>query len=199
MVRTLEAVVMVAVVMSACGRTSDTEPDEKGPDASVDTVLADASADASPTDAAVMYTLTVVPAGDGTGSVESTPAGIACGADCTAELAAGSKVRLTATAAGDSVFVGWSGGGCTGTDTCEVTLAADVSIQAMFAAERSIVVALDGPGGTVSSAPAGIDCPTDCAEAYAPGQSVILTATPAMYSVFAGWTGGTASILGRVR
>ncbi len=48
-------------------------------------------------------------------------------------------------------------------------------------------------GGTVTSAPAGIDCGADCTEGYASGTAVTLTATPAAGSVFAGWSGGGCS------
>ena len=49
-------------------------------------------------------TLTVTRAGTGQGSVESLPAGIACGADCSDTLPPGTLVSLTATAALGSVF-----------------------------------------------------------------------------------------------
>jgi hypothetical protein len=44
-------------------------------------------------------------------------------------------------------------------------------------------------GGTVSSVPAGINCPGDCSETYAYNTSVVLTATPDANSDFAGWSG----------
>jgi hypothetical protein len=50
--------------------------------------------------------------------------------------------------------------------------------------------------GTVSSAPAGISCGSDCSESYASGTSVTLTASAPAGAVFAGWGGacsGTAS------
>ncbi len=43
--------------------------------------------------------------------------------------------------------------------------------------------------GTVTSTPAGIDCGTDCDEAYLPGTSVTLIATPTFDSTFGGWSG----------
>lgn len=43
--------------------------------------------------------------------------------------------------------------------------------------------------GTVTSDPAGINCGTDCSEAYTPGTTVVLTATPTSGSVFIGWSG----------
>lgn len=43
--------------------------------------------------------------------------------------------------------------------------------------------------GTVTSSPAGISCGADCSEPYSSGTSVILTATAASGSTFAGWSG----------
>jgi hypothetical protein len=41
-------------------------------------------------------------------------------------------VTLTAGAAEGSTFAGWSGGGCSGTDPCTVTLATSVAVSARF-------------------------------------------------------------------
>jgi hypothetical protein len=43
--------------------------------------------------------------------------------------------------------------------------------------------------GTVTSSPAGIDCGTACASDYVIRTTVTLTATPALGSIFNGWTG----------
>jgi hypothetical protein len=75
--------------------------------------------------------LTVSEAGTGSGTVTSSPAGIACpGTTCSARFAHGTSVTLTATPASD--FVGWSGGGCSGTGTCKVTMNADTAVTAQF-------------------------------------------------------------------
>lgn len=44
--------------------------------------------------------------------------------------------------------------------------------------------------GTVTSAPAGIDCGSDCKESYKQGMVVMLIATPDTGSLFTGWLGG---------
>jgi PASTA domain/Divergent InlB B-repeat domain len=77
-------------------------------------------------------TLTVLLAGTGSGSVTSSPAGIDCGATCTQAFTLGTRVTLTATPAPDSAFSGWSGGGCSGTGTCVVTLNGDTTVTANF-------------------------------------------------------------------
>jgi hypothetical protein len=78
------------------------------------------------------YTLEVAKAGAGAGSVTSAPAGIACGSACAAEFNQGEALTLNATPGPGSVFSGWSGGGCSGTGTCRVTLNADSTVSAGF-------------------------------------------------------------------
>ncbi|QNL18864.1 hypothetical protein HXX25_05595 [Hyphobacterium sp. CCMP332] len=57
--------------------------------------------------------------------------------------------------------------------------------------DRTLTVSLPGVGsGTVSSAPAGIDCGTECSQDYTLGTSVTLTAAADTGSTFAGWTAG---------
>jgi hypothetical protein len=78
------------------------------------------------------YALTVATAGTGSGSVTSSPAGISCASDCTESYAIGTVVTLTTTPAAGSTFAGWSGGGCTGTGACVVTMSAATSVTATF-------------------------------------------------------------------
>ena len=78
-------------------------------------------------------TLTVTKAGKGAGTVTSSPAGINCGATCSAGFANGSSVTLTASAATGSTFSGWSGSGCSGKGTCTVTMSANRFVKATFA------------------------------------------------------------------
>jgi hypothetical protein len=81
-------------------------------------------------------TLNVTLAGNGSGSVTSNSGGISCtnaGGSCSARLATGTAVLLTAVPSGNSVFDGWSGA-CTGTDpnTCGVTLNSNQAVTATF-------------------------------------------------------------------
>jgi len=133
--------------------------------------------------------LTVTRTGNGT--ITSTPAGISCGTTCSTTFASGTSVALTAAPASGAVFSGWSGA-CSGTGACTVTLAAATTVGAAFApAPVTVTVVRAGLGsGSVTSAPAGIACGTTCAASFASGSSVLLTATPAAGSVFAGWSGG---------
>jgi uncharacterized delta-60 repeat protein len=78
-------------------------------------------------------TLTLTKAGDGTGTVTSSPSGISCASSCASSFTYGTTVTLTASAAAGSSFAGWSGGGCSGTGTCMLTLDADKPVTATFA------------------------------------------------------------------
>ncbi len=79
-----------------------------------------------------VYTLTVTKTGTGAGTVTSSPSGINCGADCTESYTESTAVTLTAIADAGSTFTGWSGGGCSGTGACTVTMNADTTITAAF-------------------------------------------------------------------
>src|SRR5207245_74618 len=137
------------------------------------------------------FTLTVNKAGTGSGTVTSSPAGINCGATCSAAYDSGTVVTLTATPASGSTFTGWSGGGCFGTGTCAVTMTAATTVTATFDRQRfTLTVNKAGIGnGTATSSPAGINCGATCSAAYDRGTVVTLTATPAFGSIFTGWSG----------
>jgi alpha-tubulin suppressor-like RCC1 family protein len=79
-------------------------------------------------------TLSVVRTGTGSGTVSSSPAGISCGTNCSAAYPTGTVVTLTAIPANGSTFGGWTGGGCAGTGTCAVTMAAGTTVTAQFGA-----------------------------------------------------------------
>lgn len=76
-------------------------------------------------------TLSVKTAG-GKGVITGTPGGINCGKTCTASVAAGTIVTLTATPDTGFVFANWSGA-CTGAaTTCSVRVNSSTTAQANF-------------------------------------------------------------------
>jgi hypothetical protein len=147
--------------------------------------------------APVTYKLTVTKTGSG--AVSSDPAGINCGSSCSANFDSDSAVILTAESASGATFSGWSG--CTAFATnplqCQVDMNKAKTVSATFAAVPTppvtykLTVSKTG-NGAVSSAPAGINCGSDCAENFASGTVVTLTAAPAADSTFVSWSGCTA-------
>lgn len=75
--------------------------------------------------------LTVQKQGTGSGTVTSTPGGIACSSDCSAPFIPGTPVVLTALPAPGSTFAGWTGA-CAGTGVCNVTMDGAKSVTATF-------------------------------------------------------------------
>jgi Divergent InlB B-repeat domain len=136
-------------------------------------------------------TLTVSKSGAGSGTVTSSPAGISCGTSCSASYVSGTQVTLTASPAAGSTFTGWTGGGCTGTGTCVVTMNAATTVAANFTVPTfALTVTRAGAGsGTVTSTPAGIACGATCSASFNINTVVTLTAAPASGSTFVGWGG----------
>jgi len=140
------------------------------------------------------FPLTVETTGTGTGTVESTPEGIDCPSECTAEFEEGTEVELTAAAGAGSTFTGWSGA-CTGTGACKVTMNEAKTVKANFdkaAASLKLTVEKEG-NGTVVSSPAGINCGGTCSAEFAEGSKVKLTETPEAGWKFVEWSGGTCA------
>ncbi len=77
--------------------------------------------------------LSVIKKGAGSGTVSSNPPGILCGHDCFETFPHGTLVSLTATPDPGSTFVGWGGGGCSGTGSCVVSMNSSRSVTATFA------------------------------------------------------------------
>ncbi|ABS25884.1 cell wall/surface repeat-containing protein [Anaeromyxobacter sp. Fw109-5] len=151
-----------------------------------------------------LYPLTVARTGLGTGEVISNPAGIVCGATCTAQLVEGTLVTLSATPGGTSVFAGWSGA-CSGMETCVVAMDAAQDVTASFLpGYRLAVSTTGGSAGTVSGGSTGpvgagtISCSAGstagCSAVVATGDGVTLRAAPGQDAVFKGWTGGCTGL-----
>lgn len=91
------------------------------------------------------FTLNVTKTGDGTGTVNSSPAGISCGGDCSEDFSTGSIVMITATPGSNSEFVEWTGS-CMGTNpSCALNMDAPKSATATF--NRTSFQATTTPGG----------------------------------------------------
>lgn len=133
----------------------------------------------------------------GTGSVTSTPAGIDCGASCDLELAVGTTVTLNAMADTDAQFAQWRGACVDSVEaTCEVTLEEDLTITAVFGgSERhDLTVTVSGDeDSSITSTPAGIDCPGTCSADFVEGTEITLTPELGIRSRIQSWAGDGAS------
>jgi List-Bact-rpt repeat protein len=142
------------------------------------------------------FNLTVSRVGSGSGSVSGGP--ISCASTCSASVAKGTTVNLTASPTAPSTFEGW-GGACSGTGGCSVTMDSAKSVTAQFSAPAVptylLTVSKAGSGtGTVTGG--GIDCGVTCAASVPQGSTVTLNAAPGDGSTFTGWSGpcsGTAA------
>ncbi|MGV1048314.1 MAG: InlB B-repeat-containing protein [Solirubrobacterales bacterium] len=139
--------------------------------------------------------LTVTKAGNGTGTVTSTPAGVDCGSTCEAGFTEGTSVVLKAVAGPNTKAVVWSGcGEIVGSNECKVAMSGAKQVTATFTLERfQLTVTKPGSGtGTVSSTPSGISCGATCEAGFEDGKVVTLTASPDPGSQFSGWSGACA-------
>jgi hypothetical protein len=98
-----------------------------------------------------------------------------------------------------SAFAGWQWDCDAPQDEITVTVADDTYCKARFVTRttRTLDVTVNGPG-RVTSAPAGIDCGSDCREDYALNTEVTLTATAEGGSTFQGWSGDPDCLDGNV-
>jgi len=137
------------------------------------------------------YTLSVGTAGAGSGSVNSSPGSVNCGASCSDTFISGTSVTLTATPATGSVFGGWSGA-CTGVGSCSISMDQDRSVTATFnpVPTYTLTVIKAGSGsGTVAETRGSLSCSSTCTSSTGVGLRITLRATPAPGSTFAGWSG----------
>jgi hypothetical protein len=134
--------------------------------------------------------LSVAVVGSGTGSVSSSPTGIACGTDCSESYLDGTAVTLTAAPAAGSILTGWVGCDSSAGPTCTVTMTTGRSVTATFARVHPLTVAKSGiGGGTITSSPAGISCGSTCTAQFIADTNVTLTVVPNLGSVLLSWSG----------
>src|SRR6202140_4406456 len=193
---TVAGVIFLFISGMACGGGSSSQ---SGPAGSYD---AGHPPDAGPQPTS-KKTLGVVKAGAGT--IRSTPAGIDCGANCSAAFDAGTTISLIAVADAGWKFAGWGGACDAGTTSvppsagsaCSLVLSSDSTASATFLAvppqtgrRYALTVTRSGTGhGEVTTNPGGIDCGPTCSSAFDEGEVISLSATPTSGSRFAGWTG----------
>ena len=134
-----------------------------------------------PAQAAVNVTLV------GKGTVTGSAGGIKCPGVCSASVAPGTSVTLTATPTG-SVFTGWTGD-CTGKQaTCVLTANAASAATATFEQVFTLTVKASSKG-TVTSDAGAINCGKSCSASVSSGTVVTLTATPLAGQTFSSWSG----------
>jgi Divergent InlB B-repeat domain len=104
--------------------------------------------------ALIAYPLTVTKTGAGSGMVTGQPAGIDCGATCTASIAYGTKVTLTAAPDKGSAFVGWTGVCQLQGATCIFALTGPSAANAVFGAASP--TSSTRPASTPRSSPVAI-------------------------------------------
>ncbi len=138
--------------------------------------------------------LSVITTGAGTGSVISAPVGIDCNPNCNLAFPLGSEVILSAAAAADSEFIGWSGAGCSGVGNCVITVpdVSGLNVQAEFqpAQTHTLQVVKTGDGsGLVESDLSGIHCGASCSASFVENSVIKLTATADANNQFVAWGG----------
>ena len=183
----LGRMVGATLLVAACGSGSDGAPGtaaDAGPGDEADAALA-------------VHHLEVDVLGEVPGSVTSADGSIACPPTCTADLAQGTSVELTASPEIGSAFTGWSGA-CAGDQaTCTVDVTGDLAVTASFGHDtRTVTLVRTGPGrgsllvenwGAAVGEP--LDCGDSCSGEFSVGGHLWVTAAPEYGSRAGRWSG----------
>ncbi len=131
--------------------------------------------------------LGVSKSGAGSGKVTSNPTGLDCGSTCVAVFSDWADAIVTAVPDAGSTFAGW-GGDASGTAAAKLAMTKDRAVTATFdLIPYTFSVAIEG-NGVISAT--GLTCNgSSCLGTYPYGTVVNISATPAVGSVFSGWTG----------
>ena len=106
------------------------------------------------------------------GTVTSSPSGITCGSTCSADFST-SSVTLSASTSVGTVFAGWSGAGCSGTGTCQLSMTANRSVAANFVAACGNHQLDPGEDCDDGNTTAGDGCENNCT--FTPGVNYVVT------------------------
>jgi hypothetical protein len=168
------------------------------------TMSDDRAVSATFTRSASTFALTVSVTGNGTVAGSGISCTSAGGSSCSANVAAGTTVSMTAQPGSGESFNGW-GGSCAGTaPNCSLTMNSAKAVTASFSGASSNPSASDFPlgvsvtgEGTVTGG--GIQCgsgETACTANQTAGSTITLTAAPGSGAAFTSWGGacsGTAT------
>ncbi|MBK1641101.1 hypothetical protein CKO12_04270 [Chromatium okenii] len=139
------------------------------------------------------FELTVSKSGSGNGTFSSSDGIINCDPTCwsfSTGFSGGAIVNLIATADSNSVFTGWSGGGCSGTGSCTVTMNAAQTVTANFAPTSYSLSINKSGNGLIYSDDYKINCGSTCSANFNGGIIVNLNATPDAGYMFSNWSNG---------
>ena len=127
------------------------------------------------------HTLTTHKIGTGLGTITTIPTNINCGITCTDTIVSKTVLTLTAIADPGSIFTGWSGLDCTGTDDCILTMDAAKTVSATFTLNQyNLITNTIGNGTIYLDPPGGV---------YDYGTVVTVTQSADANSNFVEWSG----------
>ncbi|MFZ1942939.1 MAG: alkaline phosphatase family protein, partial [Acidobacteriaceae bacterium] len=152
-------------------------------------------------------TVTVTPAPAPTVTITANPTSISAGSSSTLTVTATNATSVVVTGSDSSSYTLAASGGTqvvtpksTTTYTATATgaagkVTATAKVTVITGSAVQLTVNNVGTGsGTVTSAPAGINCPQACTASFSKGAAVVLTATPESGSTFAGWSGACTGL-----